>query len=43
VIAALFVRGPGWDDTQPTIVAQEAFPGHLEWVAWGGEPLRRSP
>jgi len=32
VIAALFVRGPGWDDTQPTIVAQEAFPGHLVWV-----------
>jgi uncharacterized protein YciI len=32
VIAALFVRGPSWDDTQPTIVAQEAFPGHLEWV-----------
>ena len=32
MIAALFVRGPGWDDTQPTIVAQDAFPGHLEWV-----------
>ena len=32
MIAALFVRGPGWDDAQPTIVAQRAFPGHLEWV-----------
>ena len=32
MIAALFVRGPGWDDTRPIIVAQEAFPGHLEWV-----------
>jgi uncharacterized protein YciI len=32
VIAAILVRGPNWDDTQPTIVAQEAFPGHLEWV-----------
>jgi uncharacterized protein YciI len=32
VIAALCVRGPAWDDTQPTIVDQEAFPGHLEWV-----------
>jgi uncharacterized protein YciI len=32
MIAALFVRGPGWDDTQPTIVAQAAFPGHLDWV-----------
>jgi hypothetical protein len=32
VIAALFVRGPKWDDKQPIIVAQEAFSGHLEWV-----------
>jgi uncharacterized protein YciI len=32
MIAALYVRGPSWDDTQPIIVAQEAFPGHLEWV-----------
>ena len=32
MIAALFVRGPGWDDSRPTIVAQDAFPGHLEWV-----------
>jgi uncharacterized protein YciI len=32
VIAALFLRGPSWDAAQPTIVAQEAFSGHLEWV-----------
>jgi hypothetical protein len=32
MIAALMVRGPAWDDTQPTIVGQAAFPGHLEWV-----------
>jgi hypothetical protein len=31
VIAALSFRGPNWDDTLPTI-AQEPFPGHLEWV-----------
>lgn len=32
MFAAIFTRGPNWDDTQPTIVAQKAFPGHLEWV-----------
>jgi hypothetical protein len=32
VIAALYYRGPSWDDTRPTIVAQEAFEGHLDWV-----------
>lgn len=31
MIAALFSRGPSWDDSQP-IVGQKAFPGHLEWV-----------
>jgi hypothetical protein len=31
VIAALFFRGPSWDDSQP-IVGQKAFPGHLDWV-----------
>jgi uncharacterized protein YciI len=32
VIAALCFRGPNWDGTQRTIVGQEPFPGHLEWV-----------
>jgi hypothetical protein len=32
VIAALFFRGPSWDDSQP-IVGQKAFQGHLEWVS----------
>jgi uncharacterized protein YciI len=31
MIAALFFRGPSWDDSQP-IVGQAAFPGHLDWV-----------
>jgi len=31
VIAALCVRGPSWDDSQP-IVGQKGFPGHLDWV-----------
>lgn len=31
MIAALFSRGPSWDDSQP-IVGQKAFPGHLDWV-----------
>jgi hypothetical protein len=32
MIAALFVRGPSWNDSRPIIVEQEAFPGHLDWV-----------
>src|SRR5689334_10521963 len=32
VIAALCVRGPGWNDARQTIVAQDGFVGHLEWV-----------
>ena len=32
MIAALYLRGPSWDDTHPVIVAQEGFAGHLDWV-----------
>jgi uncharacterized protein YciI len=31
VIAALFSRGPAWDDSSG-IVGQTGFAGHLEWV-----------
>jgi len=32
VIAAVFFRGPAWDDASG-IVGQSGFAGHLEWVA----------
>ncbi len=31
MIAALFFRGPAWDDASG-IVGQSGFAGHLEWV-----------
>jgi hypothetical protein len=47
VIAALFFRGPSWDDASG-IVGQTGFAGHLDWVgrhrdAEGGSIIETAP